>query len=126
MTLAWQHPPKRGREYHASAIRLIRGDNGAPTSKEQTVKVLSIAIGILLVLVLGVYVFREPLMAAVAERMTADMFVQADMDAYDPGVATGASFPAIRALYDGKEVTDVAQFIGPNGLVLVANRSVDW
>jgi hypothetical protein len=90
------------------------------------VKVLSIAIGILLVLVLGVYVFREPLMAAVAERMTADMFVQADTDAYDPGVATGASFPAIRALYDGKEVTDIAQFMGPNGLVLVANRSVDW
>jgi hypothetical protein len=85
-----------------------------------------IALGVVLVLVLGGYLFREPLMNAIVERMTADMFVTADTDDYDPGVATGEKLPAIRARHDGAEITDIRRFMGTNGTVLIANRSVDW
>ena len=89
-------------------------------------KTLMIVIGVLAALVLGAYAFREPLLDAVFTRLTADMFVQSDNDAYDPGVAVGAHVPAIRALHDGKELTDVTTLAGSSGLVLIANRSVDW
>lgn len=89
-------------------------------------KVLMIVLGVALALVFGGYVFREPLMNAIVERMTADMFVAADNDDYDPGVATGERFPAIRALHDGNEITDIGRFMGTHGAVLIANRSVDW
>ena len=72
------------------------------------------------------YAFRAPLAAAIGERITADMFVAADNDAYDPGIATGQQLPAIRALFQGKEITGVQAFMGARGLVLFVNRSVDW
>jgi hypothetical protein len=74
----------------------------------------------------GVYLFREPLRNAMVERLTADMFVAADDDAFDPGVAVGSRLPPLRAVVDGREVTDLAGFAGSRGTVLVANRSVDW
>ena len=74
----------------------------------------------------GVYVFRAPLLEAVADRMTADMFVARDTDSYDPGVAAGQSFPAIRARYQDREVADIGEFMGPRGMVIFVNRSVDW
>jgi hypothetical protein len=88
--------------------------------------VLVIVIGVLAALALGAYVFREPLMGAMFERMTADMFVQRDDDTYDVGAAVGSRIPTIHAIRDGAVVTDVAQLAGANGLVLVPNRSVDW
>ena len=54
-------------------------------------KILLIVVGVLIVLAGGMYAFREPLFAAVTERMTADMFVPKDDDAYDVGVAIGRS-----------------------------------
>ncbi|MFK7913849.1 MAG: hypothetical protein AB8B93_08030 [Pseudomonadales bacterium] len=86
-------------------------------------------LGLLLVLLLagvGAFVFREPLKEMVYERVTSDMFVAVDNDSFDPGLSVGAQFPAIRALHEGAELTDIAQFSGPNGLVFIANRSVDW
>jgi hypothetical protein len=74
----------------------------------------------------GIYVFREPLMNQVAERVTADMFVPGDTDAYDPGVPVGESFPAILATRGGSEITSVAAFMGERGMIFIANRSVDW
>jgi hypothetical protein len=74
----------------------------------------------------GAYAFREPLLGAMFERVTADMFVAKDDDPYDPGLAIGAQLPALRARYAGHEITDVAAFMGANGLALFVNRSVDW
>jgi hypothetical protein len=86
---------------------------------------------IVLVIVLGVsgvgaYLFREPLMQAVVERVTADMFVSRDTDAYDPGVAVGEPFPALRARFEAREVTAIDEFVGDRGTVVFVNRSVDW
>lgn len=86
-------------------------------------------IGTLVVLaVVGVagVLLREPLLQAVADRVTADMFIAADTDAFDPGVAVGSRMPDINARYDGRTVQDLAEFQGVNGLLLFANRSVDW
>jgi hypothetical protein len=79
-----------------------------------------------LVIGAGMYLFRAPLKEAAMERITADMFVAADTDAYDPGVAIGTTLPALRALFGGREVSGVEEFMGRRGLVLVVNRSVDW
>jgi len=75
--------------------------------------------------VLG-FLFREPLMQAVADRLTADMFVDADTDAFDPGPPLGAPLPPIAARFDGRTVQDLAEFMGDNGVVLFAVRSVEW
>jgi len=74
----------------------------------------------------AIYVFREPLGSAVAEQITADMFADADRDAFSPGIAIGATFPAIAAVHKGVEVTSIAPFMGRSGLLFVANRSVEW
>ena len=87
---------------------------------------LVIALAIVVVLAGGAYLFREPLMAEVFDLVTADMFVAVDTDAYDPGIAIGEPFPSIRARYRGEEITTVTPFMGENGMILVANRSVDW
>jgi hypothetical protein len=89
-------------------------------------RTLMIVVGALAALALGAYVFREPLMEALFERITADMFVQSDSDTFDPGAAVGARLPAIRASYGEEELTDATTLAGPRGLVLIANRSVDW
>jgi hypothetical protein len=83
-------------------------------------------VGVVAVLAFGGYVFREPLMNAMFERMTANMFVAKDDDPYDPGLAVGASVPALRARYQGQVVTDIGTVMGPRGLALFLNRSVDW
>lgn len=88
-----------------------------------------ILIGLLVIVLLagaGIFLFQEPLKEMAFEQITSDMFVAVDNDAFDPGIAVGAQMPAIRATRDGAVVTDVSQFAGPNGLVLIANRSVDW
>ena len=58
--------------------------------------------------------------------MTANMFVAKDTDSYDPGVAVGQAFPAIRARYEDRDVTGIGEFMGPRGMVIYVNRSVDW
>jgi hypothetical protein len=89
-------------------------------------RLLVVAFVLGVVGVSALYVFREPLMDAVAERLTADMFVAADADAFDPGPAVGSAFPPFRALHAGVAVTGLDGFMGPRGLVFFANRSVEW
>lgn len=88
-----------------------------------------VLIGIAAVLVVagaGIYLFRAPLLEAAMDRMTANMFVARDTDSYDPGVAVGQAFPAIRARYRDRELTDIDEFMGRRGMVIFVNRSVDW
>ena len=58
--------------------------------------------------------------------VTSGMFVSEDTDGFSPGLPIGARFPAIRALYQGQEVTSIEQFMGERGAVFVAVRSADW
>ena len=54
------------------------------------------------------------------------MFVTEITDAFNPGVQVGAQFPAIRAMYQGQEITTVDRFIRDKGMIFIAMRSVDW
>jgi len=89
-------------------------------------KVLLGVLGVVIALGIAGYLFREPLMQAMMDRLTADMFVDADTDSYDPGLPVGERMPAIAARHDGRTVEDLGEFMGENGLVLFAVRSVDW
>lgn len=83
-------------------------------------------VGVVAVIAVGGYVFREPLLNAMFERMTADMFVAQDADAYDPGLAVGTHVPQLRALYEGRDLTSIGTLTGTKGLALFVVRSVDW
>ncbi len=83
-------------------------------------------LGVLIVAGAGIYLFRAPLKEMAMDRITAEMFVAADTDAYDPGAAIGTQLPALRASIGGREVTSVDEFMGPRGAIVMVNRSVDW
>ena len=89
-------------------------------------KFLTRAVGVLLIVIVGVYVFRAPIFGALENAITSNMFLTADNDGFDPGPPIGARFPAIHALYQGQEITAIDQFIGDKGAVFIAVRSVDW
>ena len=84
------------------------------------------ALAVLVIVAIAGYLFREPLIGSITDSLTADMFVEADTDAFDPGVPVGSTMPAIAARYDGRTVEELSEFMGDNGLVLFAVRSVDW
>ena len=71
----------------------------------------------------GIYLLLGPVLA---QQGLGNIFVHGDTDSFDPGLPIGAQFPSIRALYQGKEITDIDQFMGEKGVVFFANRSVDW
>ena len=86
-------------------------------------------VGLLVVVIVGgagIFVFRGPLIDALTELATADMFVAADSDSYDPGLPVGARLPALLALHEGDQVVNLTSFAGSKGIVLYAVRSVDW
>lgn len=89
-------------------------------------KVLLTVLAALAVTAVALYVFRAPLLEAVAERLTQDMFVDADPDEFDPGLPVGSRLPPVRAMLGAETVPNLDRFAGPNGLVLVANRSAVW
>ncbi len=89
-------------------------------------KFLLVFLAILLLAVSAGFLFREQLFATVAGALTADMFVQADTDAFDPGLPVGTELPPMRVRYNGGELNDIRALSGSRGLVLVANRSADW
>jgi hypothetical protein len=89
-------------------------------------KVLVILGGILLLTGAGGYLFKEPLWEFAKAAITADMFVAADTDSFDPGIAVGQPFPPIKAIYNGQEIADVGDFVHDKGMVFIANRSADW
>ena len=86
---------------------------------------IGILVSVLLVALLG-FLFREPLFDVLAERLTSDMFVAQDDDAFSPGLALGSRFPQIEAQYQGGVLRDVASFPVDKGMIFIANRSVDW
>ena len=89
-------------------------------------KALLIGLCALLAAAALLYLFREPVKQALYARITADMFVAGDSDAFDPGPALGSQFPGLRASYQGREVTLLDEFAGKNGTVFIASRSLDW
>jgi peroxiredoxin len=72
------------------------------------------------------YLFRDPVKQFAYDAITADMFVAADDDAFDPGPAIGSDFPGVNATWRGREVRLLNDFAGVHGTVFVATRSVDW
>lgn len=89
-------------------------------------KFLKITLVILLAGGACLYLFREPLREAAYARLTANMFVAADDDTFDPGPVLGSRFPGIRAFYQGRELKLINQFAGNNGTVFIASRSLEW
>ena len=89
-------------------------------------KILTGVAGFIVIVGSLVYLNRDELMTIAKEKITADMFVEADTDDFDPGIATGETFPAIRALYQGQQITSIQELAGDKGMVFIANRSVDW
>lgn len=89
-------------------------------------KHLVIVFSVLVVASGGLYLFKGQLWEELMSTLTADMFVDADTDDFDPGVAIGATFPPIRALYQGREIKDLQPFFHDKGMVFIANRSADW
>ena len=55
-----------------------------------------------------------------------NMFLNEDIDDFDPGVPVGIQFPMIRARYEGEEITSIDGFHGDKGLIFFAVRSADW
>jgi len=72
------------------------------------------------------YVFRDSLWQGVQGVITQDMFIAADTGDYSPGVEIGQPFPAIRARYQGQEVTSIDQFVQDKGMIFITNRSASW
>ena len=89
-------------------------------------RVLVIITAALLTIGATLYLFREPLKQFAYDRLTGNMFVAQDNDSFDPGPAIGSRFPGLRATYEGRDVTLIEQFAGPNGTLLIASRSLDW
>jgi hypothetical protein len=89
-------------------------------------KALVGVLGALVVVAAGVYLLRAPLKERAIEKMVAEMFVSADTDSFDPGLAIGDRFPLLLAEYQGQEITDMGEFISDKGMIFIANRSVDW
>ena len=75
-------------------------------------------VGVLAVVAVGLFIF-------VQYRLNT-MFLEADTDGFDPGLAIGEPFPPIRALHDGREINDIDAFYRDKGAVFLAVRSVDW
>lgn len=96
-------------------------------------KASTLALSLLLLLGGALYLFRAPLFDLVAAWLTADMFIDTIPDDYQPGVAIGEPFPAIRATLlrpgednDDSVLIDVRDLLGERGVLLVASRSVAW
>ena len=78
-----------------------------------------VAIGALAVLLV-------PLVAGAQGKLTKDMFVASDTDGYDKGLPIGATFPPLKAVYQGEVISNLQPFIHDKGMVFIANRSADW
>ena len=89
-------------------------------------KSLKILGAIVVVAAVGICVAQEQPSEAAEPMVPANMFIADDTDDFDRGLPIGAQFPAIRALYQGDEITGIDQFIRDKGAIFIANRSVDW
>ena len=73
-----------------------------------------------------VKLFGGKVIGLLEDPLTSNMFISEDTDGFSPGLPIGARFPAIRALYQGREFAGIDQFMGARGAVFVAVRSADW
>ncbi len=89
-------------------------------------RVMTIIAAMLIGAAALLYLFREPMKQVVFDRLTTDMFVAADTDAFDPGPALGSDFPGVNAQYEGRRIQLLTRFAGEKGTVLVASRSLEW
>lgn len=89
-------------------------------------KFFGITIAVILMVAALIYLFREPVKEMALDKLTADMFVDADQDSFDPGPAVGSHFPGIRATYQGREISLIEDFAGDKGTIFIASRSLDW
>lgn len=80
-------------------------------------------LGALVLAAAGLLAFSGP---AFAQPNLENMFLDEDTDSFDPGLAIGEPFPAIRAIHDGQEITNLDAFMGERGVALFAVRSADW
>ncbi|MEP5568473.1 MAG: redoxin domain-containing protein [Halioglobus sp.] len=87
------------------------------------IKALGLVVVILLV---GVYVFRDTLKQSIYGEVTKNMFVAVDNDAFNPGPTIGSDFPGVNASWKGRQLQRIEEFAGPNGTMFVATRSADW
>ena len=85
-------------------------------------KILLTVFSVAVIAVGSAFLFKDQLF----ELITADMFVPADTDSFNPGLAVGQTFPGIKAYYRGQEINGVDDFIHDKGMVFIANRSADW
>lgn len=89
--------------------------------KKLTVGLLAFAL-----LAAVIYFFWHAVRNDNEAQLTADMFVPASQARFDIGPKLGTHFPGVRATLAGREITLLNEFAGPNGVILVALRSVDW
>lgn len=90
-------------------------------------RILSVSITGIALAVAGSFAFMDSLLAQQGQsRNFDDIFIAEDADTFDPGLPVGAQFPPIRALYQGREITEIDRFVRDKGAVFIANRSVDW
>ncbi len=75
---------------------------------------------------MGIYLYQDNLKQAAYAKITENMFVADDSDNFDPGLAIGEAFPALRTSFQGQIISDMGQFIADKGMIFIANRSVDW
>jgi peroxiredoxin len=80
----------------------------------------------LLTAAVAVYLFRADMKEAAYDKITENMFVPADNDAFDPGPQIGTMFPGVRATYQGRDINLIQEFAGPNGTAFIATRSAEW
>ena len=89
-------------------------------------KSLTAAIAAMAVLGGTGFAFGDTSSEVHSDQRTQDMFITEDQDDFSPGIEMGESFPAIKARHADGIVTGIETFMGPNGLVFFANRSIDW
>lgn len=89
-------------------------------------KVVAWLIGATAILAVSGFFFEDTIKQTIYDYVTRDMFVDGDHDQFDPGLPTGAQFPAISAQFEGAEITSITRFGGQRGTVFIASRSFDW
>jgi len=89
-------------------------------------KKITIAVAVVLTCAVIIAIFRQPIKEFVYAVVTEDMFVSVDDDNFDPGPSIGSTMPAISALFEDKEISNIDSFAGEKGTILIASRSLDW
>ncbi|MFK8048096.1 MAG: hypothetical protein AB8B81_06670 [Halioglobus sp.] len=85
-------------------------------------KILLTSISLVVLVVGGAFLFKDQIIGLITD----DIFIAADTDVFDPGLPVGDTFPSIRAVYEGNEISSIDSFVYDKGMIFIANRSADW